>query len=120
MDVYEKIAAQQNGKENTPAYMVGEQLKDIIRGNADIEELVTQDLDVEEMSIEKCAAKIKAHADEKHKKLKGNCICVTPIEADKIIREFYGLPEAAAKEEKTVQPPAAPAKKKAVSLFDLI
>lgn len=120
MNVHEKITAQQNGKEGTPAYMVGEQLKDIIRGNADMEELVMQDLDVEEMNIEKCADKIKAYADKKHKKLKGNCVCVTPIETDEIIRKFYGLPEAAAKEEKTVQPSVTTAKKKAVSLFDLV
>ena len=116
MSVYEKISAQQKGAENTPAFMVGEQLKDIIRGNADMEELVMQDLDIEEMSLEKCAAKIKEYADKKHKEIKGNCVCVTPIEADRIIREFYGLPENTAKEERTVRP----AKKKAVSLFDLM
>lgn len=120
MNVYEKIAEQQTGMKNTAVYMVGEQLKDIIRGNADMEELVAQDLEIEEMSLRKCEEKIKEYADEKHKELKGNSVCVTPIEADKLIREFYGLPEAAAEEEKTVQPPTAPAKKKAVSLFDLI
>lgn len=119
MNVYEKIAEQQKGMENTAVYMVGEQLKDIIRGNSDMEELVSQDLELEEMSLRKCEEKIKAYADEKHKELKGNCVCVTPIEADKLIREFYGLPEAAA-EGKTAQPPAASAKKKAVSLFELI
>ena len=110
MNVYEKIAEQQKGMENTAVYMVGEQLKDIIRGNSDMEELV---------SLRTCEEKIKAYADEKHKELKGNCVCVTPIEADKLIREFYGLPEAAA-EGKTAQPAAASAKKKAVSLFEVM
>ncbi len=119
MNVYEKIAKQQKGKENTDVFMVGEQLKDMIRGNADMEELVSQDLEIEEMSISKCAAKLKEYADEKHKKIKGNCVCVTPIEADKVIREFYGLPKASDTPKTTAATAQAPKKKKAVSLFEL-
>ena len=87
MTVFEKIASQQ-GKERTPVWMVGEQLKDIISNDARLQEIVSQDLDVPEMSLAKCEEKIKAHAD-KHKT--GNFACVTPIEAEEIIREFYGL-----------------------------
>lgn len=86
--VIEKITEQQTGKENTPAWMVGEQLKDICRKEPENAEIVLKDLDVTEMSIEAAEGKIKKWADE-HKT--GNCCCVPPNVAEKIIREFYGL-----------------------------
>ncbi len=92
MSVYEKIAAQQKGRDGTPAWMVGEQLKDMCREDPRCEELLDKDLDVKEMGLEKAAAKIKEFAD-KHKT--GNFACVTPIQADRILREFYGLPGGA-------------------------
>ncbi len=92
MSVYEKIQAQQKGKDGTPAWMVGEQLKDMCREDPRCEDLLDKDLDVKEMSLEKAAAKIKEFAD-KHKT--GNFSCVTPIQADRILREFYGLPGGA-------------------------
>ena len=91
MNVFEKIEAQQ-GKSRTAVWMVGEQLKDIIRHDRKAQELVLQDLDVPEMSLDKCERKIKAYADS-HKT--GNFACVTPAEAEDIIREFYGLGKAA-------------------------
>ena len=90
----EMIAEQQKGKENTAPWFVGEQLKDICRATPGAAELVAQDLAVKEMSIADCEKKIKALADERHKKNKGNCAFVSPIEADKIIREFYGIASA--------------------------
>ena len=84
----EKISAQQP-KERTPVWMVGEQLKDILRAEPSLAELVAQDLDVKEMSIAECEKKIKAFADQ-HKT--GSFSCVIPSEAERIIREFYGLP----------------------------
>lgn len=96
--VIEKISAQQKGKEDTALFMVGEQLKDICRDTPGAAELVLQDLDVPEMSLEKCEAKIKAYADELHDKNKGGCICISPSTAEKIIRKFYGIGE---KQEKT-------------------
>lgn len=92
MDVFEKIEAQQ-GKERTAVWMVGEQLKDMIRSDAAAQEIVCRDLDVKEMGLAECEKKIKAFAD-KHKT--GSFACVIPSEAEKIIREFYGLPEAEA------------------------
>lgn len=86
----EKIAAQQP-KERTPVWMVGEQLKDMLRAEPHLEELIVQDLDVKEMSLAECEKKIKAFADA-HKT--GNFSCVVPAEAERIIREFYGLPAA--------------------------
>ena len=89
MTVFEKIEAQQaKVEDHTDAWMVGEQLKDICRAEPRSAELIDKDLDIKEMSIRAAADKIKAYAD-KHRT--GSFACVTPKEADKILREFYGL-----------------------------
>ena len=88
----DKITAQQP-RERTPVWMVGEQLRDILRGEPHLAELVAQDLDVKELSLAECAKKIKAFAD-KHRT--GDFAGVIPIEAERIIREFYGLPDRGA------------------------
>ena len=100
MNAIEKIKAQQEGIENTPAWMVGEHLKDILCREPWNEELLAQDLDVKEMSLRKAAEQIKAYADKQPRK--GNCVCVPPNVAEKILREFYGLQNAAP--EKTPTP----------------
>ena len=74
-------------------WMVGEQLKDILRTDPGFAELVLQDLENESMAIAACEKKIKAFADG-HKT--GNFACVTPADSDRIIREFYGLHAEAA------------------------
>ena len=51
MSVFEKIEAQQKGIENTAAWMVGEQLKDICRREPGCAEILEQDLDVQAMSL---------------------------------------------------------------------
>ncbi len=83
-----KIAAQQP-KERTAVWMVGEQLKNILRAEPHLADIVEQDLRVKEMSLAECEKKIKAFADA-HKT--GGFACVIPSEAERIIREFYGLP----------------------------
>lgn len=93
MTVFEKIEAQQKGHENTDIWMAGEQLKDILRGDPSLSEIVDKDLDVKDMSLTHCARQIKAWADEQHKKAGGSCVCVPPDVAEGIIRKFYGLPE---------------------------
>lgn len=98
------ISEQQKGKEETAVFMVGEQLKDICRSTPGAAELVLKDLEIPEMSIGKCEKKIKALADERHKKNKGNCAFVSPLESDKIIREFYGIAEAAEAEPRHIKP----------------
>lgn len=84
----DKITAQQP-KERTPVWMVGEQLKDMLRAEPSLADIVAQDLDVKEMALSECEKKIKAFAD---KNKTGNFACVIPSEAERIIREFYGLP----------------------------
>lgn len=71
--------------------MVGEQLKDICRMEPASAELICQNLQMEAMSITEAEKKIKDYADG-HKT--GNFSCVTPVESDRILREFYGLAPA--------------------------
>lgn len=94
MNVFEKIEAQQKGKENTDVWIVGEHLKDILRGDPSLEELVSKDLDVKDMSLDHVAGKIQAYADKQPRK--GQFVCVPPNVAEGIIRDFYGLPAAGA------------------------
>lgn len=91
-------AQQAKVKDRSPQWMVGEQLKDICRAEPRSAELIAQDLAVAAMSITEAEKKIKAFADG-HRV--GNCACVPPAEADRILREFYGLDAA--------DGPAAPA-----------
>ncbi len=84
----DKIAAQQP-KQRTPVWMVGEQLMDMLRNEPHLAEIIAQDLTVEELSLAECEKKIRAFADA-HRT--GNFACVTPADAEEIIREFYGLP----------------------------
>ena len=106
-------AQQAKVKPRSPQWMVGEQLKDICRQEPRSAELITQDLQVEAMSITEAEKKIKAYADS-HKT--GNFACVTPVEAENILREFHGLPRP--DEVKPAVPPA-PARK-LVDLADFL
>ena len=93
MTVFEMIEAQQKGQEDTTVFMVGEQLKDICRADPSCAEIVAADLQQEAMSIANCEKKIKAFADNIHRKTKKN-VGLSQLAAEKIIREFYGLPLA--------------------------
>lgn len=104
MTVFEMIEAQQKGKEDTTVFMVGEQLKDICRADPACAQIVAQDLEQKEMSIEACEKKIKAHADKLAKEKKLRSVGVSPVVAETIIREFYGLPEAEAKATPVAEP----------------
>ncbi len=80
-------------KERSAPWMVAEQLKDICRREPGSAELIAQDLESPEMGIVQAEKKIKAFADA-HKS--GSFSCVTPAEAEGILREFYGLGSAGA------------------------
>lgn len=103
----QKIEAQQKGKEETAAWYVGEQLKDICCESEHIADIVCTDLDNPDMSIENCEEKIAAYASQ-HKK--GNCGCCPPKVADGIIRKFYGIPA----------PGEAPTKSNVLDLSDFL
>lgn len=87
----EKIEAQQP-KEQNAVWMVGEQLKDMLRAEPHLAEFVDQDLNCEQMTIAHCEKKINEFSD-KNKGKGAKCFCVSPIQAEKVIRKFYGLPE---------------------------
>ena len=99
MTVFEKIEAQQQGIENTAPWMVGEQLKAICMAEPGAAEIVSTDLDDKSRGIIACEKQIRAWADRQHRS--GNCVVVPPQTAEKIIREFYGLPEKAAPQRET-------------------
>ena len=80
-------------KERSAPWMVAEQLMDICRREPYSAELIARDLENPEMGIIQAEKKIKAFADS-HKT--GNSSCVAPVEADRILREFYGLGTAGA------------------------
>ena len=81
----------QQPKERSAVWMVGEQLKDMVRGNEAAAALLLTDLTQnKEMTL---AAAEKKIAERAKKNKVGNCGCVTPAEAEVILREFFGLPE---------------------------
>ncbi len=105
--VFELIEKQQRGHEDKPRFMIGEQLKDIARREPLSAELLLRDLQIPEMSLEAAEKRLQKYSDDNHKSAK--CFCITPAVAEKILREFYGLPKpedavsgsAEVKEEKT-------------------
>lgn len=101
-EAVDAIKAQQKGlKKGSPAWCVGEQLKDMCRSIPGAAELVAQDMTVKEMGIVEAEKKIRAAADDYHKKNGGSIGFVSPMEADRILREFYGIHgEAAPVQEK--------------------
>ena len=87
------IRAQIKGHSGDTVEMVGEQLLDIASGDDAAAEMLLTDLENESMSVENAEKKIRAYADELHKKNKGSCVGVSPKKAEEILRKFYGLPE---------------------------
>ena len=102
------IGEQQRGvKPRSATWMVGEQLKDICRGDPAAAELLARDLTVEGMGIVAAEKRIAARAKENQV---DGCGCVTWEEAEEILREFYGLgppPEAEADMDPRPRKPAA-------------
>lgn len=87
----EKLREQQkNVKQYSAQWMVAEQLMDICRQEPHCAELICQDLENQSMSIVEAEKQIKALAD---KRKEGNSSCVSPREAEEVLREFYGLPK---------------------------
>ena len=85
----EEIAKQQAKLEKwSPAWAVGEHLKEICCREEDSARIIAEDLQNESMSIQNAEKQIKAYAD-KHKT--GNFSFVSPQKAEEILRKFYGL-----------------------------
>ncbi len=82
------IEAQQP-KERSAVWMVGEQLKDMVRAEPGIAELLLADLAGKGMTLADAEKQIAAKARENKV---GSVGVVTPAEAEEILRSFYGLP----------------------------
>lgn len=74
-------------KNEGPVWMVGEQLKDILRESPQFAQIVLEDFTAHKTALKDCEEKIRAHA-------KAHGGCCTPKAADKIIREHFGLSAA--------------------------
>ena len=100
-ELVKAIAAitKQQPSQRTDVWMVGEQLKELLQAEPQWAEIVERDLQNKDQSLEAVAKKIR---DLAKKNKVGSFGCVTPMEAEKIIRETYGIPERGEK-------PAAPA-----------
>lgn len=117
----DKIAAQQaKHRQGSAPWCVGEQLKDILRAQPEAAELVAKDLNQNGMGLADCEKKIAAFARD-HKQ--GNIGFCGPADADRIIREFYGLPDRS----ETPSPiapagtqAAAPTRRKIIRLEDFL
>lgn len=70
-------------------FAMGEQLKEICRNEPRAAELVAQDLTNPEMSLAKLKLTFDKFAQD-HRE--GNESCITPDQADELIRKFYGIP----------------------------
>jgi len=81
----EQTAAAKDG-----AKAVGELLLELCADDTYAAELVEQDLDNPGMSLDRCFEKMRNAAQ---KKQKGGCYYMPPKEAEKMVREFYGIPE---------------------------
>lgn len=115
--VLDKITAQQSQyKKGSAPWCVGEQLKDILRAQPDAAELVAQDLEQKGMGLADCEKQIAAFAKENRQGNMGFC---GPADADRIIREFYGLP---ARREDAIPQAAAPAptRRRTIRLADFM
>ena len=83
-EVTEIIRKQQGPR--GPVWMCGEQLLEMIAKDENATKLVLDDLTHGGMSLEKCEKKIREFA-------RGHGGCCTGAEGEKIIREYFGLPE---------------------------
>ncbi len=109
-DALEEISAQQEKlNKYSPAWCLGDQLKAILQGTPAAAEIVLQDLRTSGMGLTDCEKKIAEFASA-HRQ--GNTGCCPPGEADRIIREFYGIPGGA-------QEAIAPAQHKAAKKINL-
>jgi len=70
---------------------VGTVLLKLCEGDPAAARLVEQDLENPDMSLDKCLETMRQTAK---KKQKAGCYYMPPEEAEKIIREFYGIPSA--------------------------
>lgn len=90
--VYDKLTElQAKLDEDSTAYQIGEQLKDICRSDPDCEAILLEDLQNPDMGLR---AADKALYDYGKTLAKGRGgVGISPRAAEKVLRKFYGLPE---------------------------
>lgn len=120
--VLNKINEQQKPlQQGSAPWYVGEQLKDILRAQPEAAGLVSADLDQAGMGLADCEKKIAAFAQAHRQGSVGFC---GPADSDRIIREFYGLPERGESPVPVIPAgttaAAAPAKRKTIRLEDFL
>ena len=106
MNYKEIIETQQKGHENKPRFMIGEQLKEIAEREPLSAELIERDLQIEEMNLAAAEKRFQEYAEKNHGQAR--TFCITPKVAERLLREFYGLPipEDGAVEKKDGEPSA--------------
>lgn len=97
-EVTELVRKQQGGKRG-PVWMCGEQLLEMIGQDEAAAKLVLDDLQHGELSLTGCEKKIRGFAQKN-----GNC-CTGP-EAEKIIQDYFGLPERGTEQKPALEPAA--------------
>lgn len=95
MDINAKISElQAKLDEDSTAYMIGEQLKDICRQDPVCAPILLEDLQNPGMGLE--AADKKLYDFGKSIAKGKRSVGISPKAAEKVLREFYGLPAASA------------------------
>ena len=88
--VIERIQAQQKKyQEDDLEYALAELMMDLCETEPQAAELIAQDIDKQEMTLEKCARHMEDYA---RKNKKGNSYGMNDRKARRIVREFYGIP----------------------------
>ena len=85
----EAISAQQPKLRND-VWMVGEQIKDMIRAEPEWAVMIEMDIKNKDQNLEAIAKKIRERAS---KNKVGGFGCVTPAEAEEIIRATFCIPD---------------------------
>lgn len=110
------IEAQQGRMaKGSASWCVGEQLKEMLRDQPEAAGIVAADLEQAGMGLAECERKIADFA-KAHKQ--GSIGFCGPQDAERIIREFYGMPAAGNEREQAGK--AAPAARRTIRLTDFL
>lgn len=101
-------AQQEKQKEQSQAWCVGEQLKDLLRNDEAAAAIVVKDLEQDGMDIEACECEIRNFA------MKNGGFC-GPKDSEDIIRKFYGIENT-----HSPAPAKSAARRKKISVTDFL
>lgn len=93
MEIFERITElQREFNPDSIPYMIGEQLKDICRDEPACGAILLEDLQNPDMGLAAADKKLYEYGKSLCKGRSG--VGISPKAAEKVLREFYGLPEA--------------------------